>query len=157
MTLITGGTGFIGMHLLERLAGAGAAVRALVRPRKAARALPAGVEAVYGDLATGEGIDAAIAGADTVIHLAGATKALAVLLRRRDRALGIGLGAVFLVLFVHSLFYAGFFEDPLTWGVLGVAGAVLAVPAPVTERAAATPRGAAAPPGGVPVSARRDL
>src|SRR5207245_11243488 len=86
------------------------------------------------------------------------TKALAVLLRRRDRALGIGLGAVFLVLFVHSLFYAGFFEDPLTWGVLGVAGAVLAVPAPVTERAAATPRGAAAAPaGGVPVSARRDL
>src|SRR5712691_516635 len=90
--------------------------------------------------------------------LAAATTALAMLLRRRDLALGIGLGAVFLVLFVHSLFYAGFFEDPLTWGVLGVAGAALALPARVTERAAAAQRGAApTPAGGVPVSARRDL
>ncbi len=43
----------------------------------------------------------------------------------RDRTLGIGLAAVLLALFVHSLFYAGFFEDPLTWGVLGVAAAVI--------------------------------
>lgn len=48
------------------------------------------------------------------------------LVTRRDRALGIGLAAVLLVLLVHSLLYAGFFEDPLTWGVLGVAAAVLA-------------------------------
>jgi outer membrane protein assembly factor BamB len=45
---------------------------------------------------------------------------------RRDRLLGVGLAAVLLVLFVHSLLYAGFFEDPLTWGVLAVASAVLA-------------------------------
>src|SRR5262245_4507156 len=43
-----------------------------------------------------------------------------------DRAFGVGLAAVLLVLFVHSLLYAGFFEDPLTWGVIGLAGAVLA-------------------------------
>jgi hypothetical protein len=49
-----------------------------------------------------------------------------VLVTRRDRALGIGLSAILLALFVHSLLYAGFFEDPLTWGVLGVAAAVLA-------------------------------
>jgi hypothetical protein len=46
---------------------------------------------------------------------------------RRLGALGVGLAAVFLVIFVHSLFYAGFFEDPLTWGVLAVATAALAV------------------------------
>ena len=34
--------------------------------------------------------------------------------------------AVFLVLGVHSLLYAGFFEDPLTWGVMGLASAALA-------------------------------
>jgi hypothetical protein len=42
---------------------------------------------------------------------------------RRRLALGIGLGAVFLILLIHSLFYAGFFEDPLTWGTLAVAAA----------------------------------
>ena len=31
MTLVTGGTGFIGTHLLERLAASGERVRALVR------------------------------------------------------------------------------------------------------------------------------
>jgi hypothetical protein len=42
-----------------------------------------------------------------------------------DRAFGLGLSAVGLMLLVHSLFYAGFFEDPLTWGVLAVSAAVL--------------------------------
>jgi O-antigen ligase len=48
------------------------------------------------------------------------------LVTKRDRTLGIGLAAVLLVLVVHSLLYAGFFEDPLTWGVLAVAAALLA-------------------------------
>ena len=49
---------------------------------------------------------------------------------RRDRTLGAGLSAVFLVLFVHSLLYAGFFEDPLAWGVFGLAAAgIVATPA----------------------------
>jgi hypothetical protein len=43
-----------------------------------------------------------------------------------NRGLGLGLSAVGLVLLVHSLFYAGFFEDPLTWGVLAVAAATIA-------------------------------
>jgi hypothetical protein len=47
---------------------------------------------------------------------------------RRDRMLGIGLAAVLLVLVVHSMLYAGFFEDPLTWGVLALAAAALASP-----------------------------
>lgn len=49
---------------------------------------------------------------------------------RRD--LGLGLSAVFLALFVHSLFYAGFFEDPIVWGVLGVAAWALTVIASAT-------------------------
>jgi hypothetical protein len=53
------------------------------------------------------------------------------LVTRRDRGLGIGLAAVLLALVVHSLLYAGFFEEPLTWGVLALASAVLAsVPTP---------------------------
>jgi hypothetical protein len=44
-------------------------------------------------------------------------------LRRRHAALGLSLAAVFLALFVHSLAYSGFFEDPITWLVLGIASA----------------------------------
>lgn len=58
------------------------------------------------------------------------------LVTRRDRLLGFGLASVVLVLFVHSLLYAGFFEDPLTWGVLGLASAVL-VSAPAARAAEA--------------------
>jgi O-antigen ligase len=45
---------------------------------------------------------------------------------RRDDGLGLALGAAFLALFVHALFYSGFLEDPLTWLVIGVAGGYLA-------------------------------
>jgi len=45
---------------------------------------------------------------------------------RRHRAFGLALGASLLVLFVHSLFYPGFLEDPLTWLVLGLASASVA-------------------------------
>ncbi len=78
MILVTGGTGFIGSHLLDRLADAGEPVRALVRPTTVRRktALPRGVEAVSGDLATGEGLAEAARGAGTIIHIAGVLKAL---------------------------------------------------------------------------------
>lgn len=48
-----------------------------------------------------------------------------ILALRRDRALGLSLLAVFTILVVHSLAYSGFFEDPLTWGALGLAAASL--------------------------------
>jgi O-antigen ligase len=54
----------------------------------------------------------------------GARTILAV--ERLDRAFGLALGASLLVLFVHSLFYPGFLEDPLTWLVLGLACAHVA-------------------------------
>jgi hypothetical protein len=41
--------------------------------------------------------------------------------RRRAPPLGLGLGAVLLALFAHSLAYSGFFEDPLTWLAIAVA------------------------------------
>src|ERR1017187_1808093 len=57
--LVTGGTGFIGAHLLEMLVAKGESVRALVRTRmlrrtRVPRTLPAGVETVYGDLRSEE-------------------------------------------------------------------------------------------------------
>jgi hypothetical protein len=68
------------------------------------------------------------------------------LVSRVDRTYGVGLAAVFLVLVVHSLLYAGFFEDPLTWGVIGLACAALArapvaseATEPATETAPAAP------------------
>jgi hypothetical protein len=56
--------------------------------------------------------------------LLGAAKAL---LRafRLESAFGLALASVFAALFVHSLFYSGFFEDPVTWLVLGVASSFL--------------------------------
>jgi O-antigen ligase/polysaccharide polymerase Wzy-like membrane protein len=57
--------------------------------------------------------------------LAGAARAL-LALARCDRALGVTLAAVFATLLIHSLFYAGFFEDPITWGSLAIAAAALA-------------------------------
>jgi hypothetical protein len=63
-----------------------------------------------------------------VALLAGAARLL-FLLTRVNRALGLGAAAVFLTLLVHSLFYAGFFEDPIVWGVIALAAwALLALP-----------------------------
>ena len=76
MILITGGTGFIGSHVVERLVAEGAAVRCLVRSAARSRSLPqANIEITYGDLVSGDGLAAALRGVTTVIHLAGVTKA----------------------------------------------------------------------------------
>jgi O-antigen ligase/polysaccharide polymerase Wzy-like membrane protein len=61
------------------------------------------------------------------VALMAATARLLYLVSQRDRALGLGAASVFFALFVHSLFYAGFFEDPVAWGVIGVAAWALAV------------------------------
>jgi hypothetical protein len=55
---------------------------------------------------------------------------LLIAIARRNRPLGLGLTAVFGAVFVHALFYSGFFEDPIMWGTLAVAAAALATPDP---------------------------
>ena len=77
MILVTGGTGFIGSHLLDKLSALGEPARCLLRRQARPRRLPAGIQAAYGDLSSGEGVEEAVRGVDTVIHLAGVTKALA--------------------------------------------------------------------------------
>ncbi len=59
------------------------------------------------------------------------------LLRSRDAALALSLGAVLLALFVHALAYSGFFEDPITWLALGIGAAYLAAPVLAREPAVA--------------------
>ena len=66
--LVTGGTGTLGRLVVPRLLDAGHDVRVLSRR---AREPGAGLELVTGDLATGEGIDAAVDGAEIIVHCAG--------------------------------------------------------------------------------------
>jgi dihydroflavonol-4-reductase len=69
--LITGATGFTGMSLALKLAAIGYPVRALVRDRTRAVTLEeAGVTLVQGDVRDRESVRAAVAGVDTVYHLA---------------------------------------------------------------------------------------
>ena len=69
--LVTGGTGTLGRHIIPRLRDAGCDVRVLSRHSHSPEH---DVEFVIGDLDTGEGIEAAVAGAETVVHCAGSSK-----------------------------------------------------------------------------------
>lgn len=75
--LVTGGTGFIGSHLVEALIKRGADVRCLVRKKndlKWLNHLP--VELVEGDCTDSASLREAVQGVDQVFHSAGVTKAL---------------------------------------------------------------------------------
>ena len=69
--LVTGGTGTLGRLVVPRLRDAACEVRVLSRR---SREGGEGVEFVTGDLATGEGIDAAVEGTEIIVHCAGSTK-----------------------------------------------------------------------------------
>src|SRR5262245_55547486 len=71
--LVTGGTGTLGRLVVARLRDAGRDVRVLSRGRRS-RVGGEGIEFVTGDLATGEGIDAAVAGTEVVVHCAGSAR-----------------------------------------------------------------------------------
>jgi uncharacterized protein YbjT (DUF2867 family) len=66
--LLTGGTGTLGRHIVPLLREAGWNVRVLSRRRQESAA---GIEFVTGDLATGERLDAAVAGVGIIVHCAG--------------------------------------------------------------------------------------
>ncbi|MFI9720671.1 SDR family oxidoreductase [Streptomyces sp. NPDC052396] len=70
--LVTGGTGTLGRHVVPLLRDAGRTVRVL--SRRGGASTDAGVEHLTADLLKGEGLDAALDGAATVLHLAGGPK-----------------------------------------------------------------------------------
>ena len=70
MILVTGGTGFVGGHLVHELRGRDLPVRCLVRDaRRGSKVAAWGCELAEGDLTDPESLHRAVAGADTVIHL----------------------------------------------------------------------------------------
>lgn len=78
---MTGGTGFIGYHVVRALLAAGHQVRVLVRsPERAGRLAGLDVQLVWGDLRTGEGLAEAVDGCEAVFHVAALYS-----LDRRDR------------------------------------------------------------------------
>jgi nucleoside-diphosphate-sugar epimerase len=68
---VTGGSGFIGGRLVERLVGEGRPVRALARSEASAERVAAlGAKPVRGDIADRASLDAAAAGSSVAFHLA---------------------------------------------------------------------------------------
>ncbi|QDT03831.1 3 beta-hydroxysteroid dehydrogenase/Delta 5--_4-isomerase [Rubripirellula lacrimiformis] len=73
--LITGATGFIGRHLVERLIDRGQRVTCLARPHSNTQPLvEMGAEIATGDVTDRESIGSAMREVDVVYHLAGMTK-----------------------------------------------------------------------------------
>jgi dihydroflavonol-4-reductase len=67
--LVTGGTGFLGAHLVPKLAAAGHQVRVLARA--ATGPAQPGVEYVVGDLKNADSVKKALVGVEAIYHLAG--------------------------------------------------------------------------------------
>ena len=69
-TLVTGGTGFVGPHVVHALRARGTPVRALVRkPARATRLAAWGAELATGDVTDPASLRAACEGVTTVVHL----------------------------------------------------------------------------------------
>jgi uncharacterized protein YbjT (DUF2867 family) len=64
--LVTGGTGTVGRVVVDNLTTAGKDVRILSRGRRPTQS--AEVQHVVGDVQTGDGLDAALDGVDTIVH-----------------------------------------------------------------------------------------
>ncbi len=121
--LVTGATGFLGSHVVERLVQQGHHVRALVRRTSRTDFLESlGVERVLASLETGEGLREAVEGVEAVVHGAGVVKARHPEEFRRVNAEGTQrlLDAVQAAapdvrrfLYVSSLAAAGFRDDGL--------------------------------------------
>lgn len=89
-TLVTGGTGFIGSHLVRGLAARGDSLRLLIRSANPASHLEdVDFERVNGEITDRRAVRRAVEGADRVFHVAGLAT-----LRRRDahRLLAVNVG-----------------------------------------------------------------
>jgi uncharacterized protein YbjT (DUF2867 family) len=87
-TLVTGGTGTLGRHVVRRLIDAGRDVRVLTRRT---RNDEDGVRFLTGDLLSGTGIGAGLDGVATIIHCAGSNKGDEVATQKLvDAAVGMG-------------------------------------------------------------------
>jgi uncharacterized protein YbjT (DUF2867 family) len=72
LILVTGGTGFVGGHVVHELRGRDLPVRCLVRDlRRGAKLAAWDCELVEGDVTDPGSLRAAVAGVDTIIHLVG--------------------------------------------------------------------------------------
>jgi len=72
MILVTGGTGFVGSHLIKGMRQEGLTVRAAVRsPEKAIGLRDLGVEVVPGDISDKASLEKAVQGIERVVHLVG--------------------------------------------------------------------------------------
>ncbi|MFF0249479.1 SDR family oxidoreductase [Streptosporangium sandarakinum] len=91
--LVTGGTGTLGRLVVPLLRNAGRDVRVLSRRDHEPTD---GIEYVGGDVSTGEGLDAALKGVETIVHCAGSAKGDEVKARNLARA-AAGAGAGHLV------------------------------------------------------------
>jgi dihydroflavonol-4-reductase len=67
---LTGATGFVGSHVAEQYAAAGARLLCLTRTTSNLSVLPSGVETVVGDLRTPESLASALRGCDALVHVA---------------------------------------------------------------------------------------
>lgn len=81
--LVTGGSGFLGRHIVGDLAADGYQVRVLARSGSKARSmLPASVEVVEGDVTNVKSCARAVEGCSTVFHLAAAYREPGIVKRR---------------------------------------------------------------------------
>ena len=69
-TVVTGGAGFIGSHVVERLVERGRRVRVIERPSADVSHLPSEVEVVRADIRDRETVRTAMRGVQHVFHLA---------------------------------------------------------------------------------------
>ena len=70
MIFVTGGSGFVGGHVVHELRGRGLPVRCLVRDlRKTSKLAAWGCELVQGDMTDSASLRRAVEGVDTVVHL----------------------------------------------------------------------------------------
>ena len=88
--LVTGATGFIGRHLIERLVAAQEHVKALVRPSTEAAWLEAlGVEVVRGDIGDSSAVEQAADKCGVIFHLAAKTESSGLLSRQEVRVANV--------------------------------------------------------------------